>query len=152
MFLICSEMEGLIAFFLNILWEWREMTHFKMSLILHCTSIKFPKTGFTVSHSALTFHVWFKVKYFSISMLVWPKNYCCLVVLWFVPPVIYYYKMFKTKKSVVSLLHEFQHYFNFCTDCWPTQLLLFGWYLCVYLWITLLLVSFLTSVALKNIK
>ncbi len=51
-----------------------------MSLILHCTNNKFPKTGFTVSHSALTFLVRFKVKYFSISMLVWALM---IVVLWY---------------------------------------------------------------------
>lgn len=58
----------------NILWEWREMKCFKdvADLTLY-TNLMFPKTGFTVSNSALTFLVWLKVKYFSISILVWPQ-------------------------------------------------------------------------------
>lgn len=116
-FVQCSTTEGLdevVAFFLNILWEWREVTLFKMSLNLHCTGMKFLKTGFTVSHSALTFNVKLNISVFlcfygllrllSYGTMVCASNYL-------------YYKNVYDKKTASSLLQDFHHHVQMCIGC-----------------------------------
>lgn len=94
---------GCCSFFLNILWEGREMACFKMSFILHCTKIKFPKTGFTVDHSALTFYVRWNVSVFLSLYMAFHD--CFPMVLWFVLLVILIKNVYDSE-SVLSLLHR----------------------------------------------
>lgn len=119
---------GCCSFFLNILWEGREMACFKMSFILHCTKIKFPKPGFTVDHSTLTFYVRWNVSVFLSLYMAFDD--CFLMVLWFVLLVIFI-KMFMTVNQCCLYCivehHDDQILWSYCNVNYFSSILGWGW-------------------------